>query len=433
MSRSYEKLTADDLKHLSVPGRYSDGGGLYFVIGKKGERRWAFLYKSRRNRLKSGLPKPVELGLGGAPYGNKPGVSLVLARRKAADARNLLALGKDPLEEKTNAKGSPVLARMSVLDVAHTAAGQLNDREKNISFGEYGDAYVAAVTKDFKNPVHIRQWHRSIDVQAGPLRTMRVRDIGTDDILAVLRPIWAATPESAKRLQSRIEKVLSAATVERYRSGPNPAQWVGNLKDTELKTRKVSDKKNHKALPFGDAPSFMAELRKLTSMSARALSWTIHTAARTGETLGATWGEIDFASKVWTIPASRMKAGKEHRVPLCDRALAILQDLPRINNRAPDDFIFTNGVRPLSNMAMTECLKGIRKGVTVHGYRSTFSDWANETTQHDPKVVEFALAHVLGNKAEAAYRRGDVLDKRRALLNDWDAYLEGRVTKNTPL
>jgi integrase len=403
------------LMEANQRGRYSDGGGLYYVVGSKGERRWAFLFKSRTAHYATGEAKVHELGLGGAPHGDKPAVSLADARRKAEAARRLLADGKDPLSEK---RASAVAAVASAkAEVAASAA-----------FGDFADTYVARKTPEFKNPIHIKQWIRSLTVQAAPLRPMTIQDIDTTAVLSVLRPIWTTTPESAKRLQERIEKVLNAATVEGLRTGPNPAQWVGHLKET-LATRKQSDKKNHAALPFKDAPAFMVELLKLTSVSARALEWTMLCAARTGETIGARWPEIDFEQRVWTVPAERMKAKKEHRVPLTDRAIQILHDVRRFSRTGATDYVFQNGTKGLSNMAMTECLKRLRPDVTVHGMRSTFSDWANEITTHDSKVIEFALSHIIGDKAEKAYRRGDALEKRCALMADWELYLLSQIQR----
>ena len=215
-------------------------------------------------------------------------------------------------------------------------------------------------------------------------------------------------------------------TVEGLRTGDNPARWVGHLKEAEgLKTRKGKDRKNHAALDYREIPDFIGKLRKLTSVSAMALEFAILTAARTGEIIGATWSEIDLEQRMWTVPADRMKAGKEHRVPLNDRAIAILQKLRTFSKLGPYDAVFQSGIggRPLSNMALLQCLKGIRKGVTTHGFRSTFSDWTGETTTHDAETREFALAHVKGDKAESAYRRGTSFDKRRALLKEWESYL----------
>lgn len=336
-----KKLSPHALKDLTTPGRYSDGGGLYFAIGSKGERKWVFMFKSRTERYPSGEPKVHEIGLGGAPHGDKPAVSMADARRKAEAARRLLAEGRSPLAEKRAA----AVTAVAIVKAEAAAA---------MTFGEFADTYVARKTPEFKSPVHIKQWVRSLTVQAAPLRKMAIQDVDTAAVLSVLRPIWGTTPESAKRLQERIEKVLNAATVEGFRTGPNPAQWVGHLKET-LATRKRSDKKNHAALPFLEAPAFMVELRKLTSISAKALEWTILTAARTGESIGAKWQEIDFEAKVWTVPASRMKAKKEHRVPLCNRMVLILEGLPVLTNRAPDSFVFENGSKGLPSRSEWRC------------------------------------------------------------------------------
>ena len=338
-------------------------------------------------------------------------VTLPEARRRADAQRRLLADGKDPKAVKHAAEA----ARLETAKAA--VAGKM-------TFGKFADAYLDRVTPGFKNPVHVNQWIRSLKVQAEPLRSLAIRDIDTEAVLNLLRPIWTTTPESAKRLQARIEKVLNAATVEGYRDGLNPARWVGHLKET-LTTRKASDKQSHAALRYQDMPAFVTELRQRTSISARALEWTILTAARTGETLLARWSEINEAERVWIIPAGRMKKSREHRVPLTDTTLAILAGLKEFTPHAPDNFIFQNLTTraPLSNQAMSELLKGMRDAATVHGMRSSFSSWANDETPHNSKIIDFCLAHINTDATEAAYRRGDAFAKRRAVLVDWDTFL----------
>ncbi|KIZ47838.1 MULTISPECIES: site-specific integrase [Rhodopseudomonas] len=409
-------LRAEDLDDHLRPGRYADGGNLYFVVGRKGERRWAFVYKSRVLKNKAGTGKTVELGLGGAPYRAKEGVSLAEARRRAKAARRLLEDGKDPLIEKRAA----AVAAVAVVKAEVAAA---------TTFGGYCDAFVARKTEEFGNPVHRRQWESTMATYCAPLRTTAIQDIDTAAVLGVLEPIWTRIPETASRVRARLEKVLSAATVDGLRTGDNPARWVNHL-EFKLSARKGSDVKNHAALGYADMPGFMVELRKLTSVSARALEFAILTAARTGETIGATWSEIDVKQRLWIIPADRMKASKEHRVPLTERVIEILQDIRKISKTKPTDYVFQSSAsgRGLSNMALLQCLRGIRAGVTTHGMRSAFRDWAGDQTKHDQETIEFSLAHVKGDKAEAAYRRGTALDKRRALLVDWESYLAGRVT-----
>jgi integrase len=386
-------------------GRYGDGANLFFCIGKYGERRWTFIYRDRVTG------RPHELGLGGAPHGDKPAVSLAEARRKADVARRLLADGKDPLTERTAKRRAAVAVVKAEVAAATT-------------FGEYADRFVAQKVKEFDNPVHRRQWESTLTKYAASLRPMAVQDVDTTAVLKALRPIWDTIPETAGRVRARIEMVLAAATVEGLRTGDNPARWVGHLKAV-LPSRKGSDVKNHAALPYSEAPAFMTELRKLTSVSARALEFAILNTSRTGEVRGATWSEIDLENRVWVVPAERMKARKEHRVPLNDRAIEILKGLRVFSETGPTDSVFQSAAsgRMLSNMAMAQCLKGIREGITVHGFRSTFRDWAGDETKHEKETIEFCLAHVVGDASEAAYRRSSAFDKRRALLLDWETYL----------
>lgn len=403
-------------------GRHSDGGGLYFVVGHKGEHRWAFLYKSRTKKLqKSGLPKPIEMGIGGAPDGTgRDAVSLANARKRAKDHRAILHQGKDPLEEKRNA--APVVAPVAINASAPASADQ-----KNITFGDFADQYFAEKKGGWKNAKHIAQWKRDLEEICEPLRPKMIRDIDTPDVLALVRPIFEKTPETGKRLQERINRVIGAATVEGYRDNiPSPARWAGHLSETSLRTRKASEVRNHPALPYAEMPIFMGELRQRNSLSALALRFTIGTCARTSEVIGAKWNEIDSDSKTWTIPGVRMKGGREHKIPLTDSMVALLEDVKRISH---GDYIFAIGhSAPLSNMAMAELLKGMREpGVaTVHGFRSSFRDWAgDEEADIDPSIAEFCLAHVIGDKAEKAYRRGTAFNKRRKALEAWEKFITG--------
>ena len=392
MARVTDRLTALDVKNISSPGRHADGRNLYLSIGPKGQRRWVFLYKER------GTGRVREMGLGSAA---KDEVSLADARRKATAARHLLSDGIDPLADKRARR-------------AATASE---------TFGEFADKYVDSISKGFKSEVHIGQWKSSLKDHAALLRPMKIEQIGTEHILRVLEPIWDKTHETAKRVQGRIERVLDAARAKGLRTGDNPARWRGHLK--ELLAKRKGVKEHHAALAYAETPAFMIELRKLESVSAKALEFTILTAARTGETVGAKWEEIDLDEKLWTIPAERMKAGQEHRVPLTDRAIEILKSL-KLKNSKPGDFVFpgARGVnKPLSNMAMLQCLRGVRTGVTVHGFRSAFRDWAGDNTSFPREIAESALAHVISNKAEAAYRRSDALEKRRKLMSAWQNFL----------
>lgn len=405
-------------------GRHSDGANLYYVVGFKGEHRWAFYYKHRSRKLASGLPAPVEMGVGSAPDGSERDcVSLASARRRAAEHRATLQKGLDPLEEKRKAKGdlAPVVPAAAPVIVAADPA------ENNIDFGTYADQYFDQVKGSWKGKIHARQWLRSLTVEAAALRAMRIRDIETAHVLNVLRPIFEKTPETGKRLQSRIHAVLSSATVDKYRSDtPNPARWKGHLDRTTLPKRKTRDVRNHPALPYTEMPVFMGELRQRNSLSALALQFTIGTLGRTSEIIKAEWREIDFDAKLWIVPPIRMKGSKEHRVPLTDSMLALLADVRKISH---GDYIFAVGQgRPLSNQAMSELLKGMHPPsvATVHGFRSSFRDWAgDESADIDPTIAEFCLAHVIGDKAEKAYRRGTALTKRRKALDEWDKFIFG--------
>lgn len=292
------------------------------------------------------------------------------------------------------------------------------------TFGTFADSYVANVAKGFKSGTHIGQWKISVENHAATLRPMRLDAIKTDDVLRVLEPLWEKTPETGKRTQGRIERILDAARAKGLRTGENPARWKGHLK--ELLGKRKGPKAHHAALAYPDMPAFMIDLRRLKSVSAHALEFTILNAARTGETIGATWAEIDLEQKLWMIPAIRMKACREHRVPLSDRAITVLKSIcpPKVKS---GDFIFPGAQKgkPLSGMAMLQALRGLRDGVTVHGMRSAFSDWCGDCTSFSEETREFCLAHVKGDKAEAAYRRGDALAKRRKLLEAWCKFLNG--------
>jgi len=298
-----------------------------------------------------------------------------------------------------------------------------------MTFKACADAYIKANRPSWKNDKHIGQWEatfnetkrgkRLFPAATASINGLPVAAIDTGLVHKLLEPIWYSTPETASRVRGRVERVLAWATVAGYRSGDNPARWTGNLKELLPSPTKVAAVEHHNALPYSDIPAFMSELRAKESVSARALEFTILCAARTGEAIGAKWGEIDLEGKLWTVPPERMKAGKEHRVPLSARAIAILTALP-----CDGDYVFMGATRdrPLSNMAMLELVRGMHNGLTVHGFRSTFRDWAAEQTAYPHEMCEIALAHAVGNKVEAAYRRGDMMEKRRRLMADWAKY-----------
>jgi len=380
--RTLNKLTALQATKLKTPGRHSDGGGLYLSIDDAGRRRWIFMYVRNGRR--------AELGLGSGRD-----LPLASARGEAAALRAILAEGGDPKAKRAKAKSVP-------------------------TFGEFADAYVEAMAPSWRNAKHVKQWKMTLTTYAAPIRLRPIDEIDTDDVLNILRPLWQRTPETAERLRGRIENVLAAAKVKGYRSGENPAAWRGHL-DQLLPKRQRLSRGHHAALPFDQAPAFMANLRGRGAVAARALEFTILAAARSGEVLGARWSEIDADRHLWIVPAGRMKAGREHRVPLSSRAMAIIAEMAELGTAG---FVFP-GPKPntaLSSMAMAMLLRRMKVEVTVHGFRSTFRDWASEATGFPHEVCEMALAHTVGNKAEAAYRRGDLFDKRRKLMEAWAAY-----------
>jgi integrase len=407
MTRHIDRLSPASIDSRKLaPGRYADGNGLYLVADESGRRRWLFMF--RAGVTAGGKPKRVEMGLGTA---GKAGLGLAEARRKAADARRLLLDGTNPLHHRRELRAA-----------------------ESESFGAFATRYITdIVAKEAKNEKHIAQWRMtvlSVDAEGNPtehdycksLRSKALNTITTEDVLAVLRPIWDEKRETASRLRGRIARILDAAKVEKKRGGDNPAAWAGHL--DKILSKKRDAPANHKAVPYPKLPAFVADLRKRNSISASALEFTILCAARTGETIGARWNEYDAERKLWIIPPERMKASKEHRVPLSDRAIAILESV-RTPTTKPIDYIFPGAQRtkPLSNMAMLELLRGLHKGATVHGFRSSFSTWCTEATEYDPETREFCLAHIVGDKAQQAYQRGTSLEKRRAVLADWADYL----------
>jgi len=289
------------------------------------------------------------------------------------------------------------------------------------TFEDVAADYIAANEAGWKNAKHAAQWTATLKAYVYPIMgKVAVRDVSTDLIVAVLQPLWTTKPETASRVRGRVESVLDFARVRGWRDGENPARWKGNLDHILPRRSKVRAVEHHAALPWREVGTFMVTLAGQKGMAALALRFAVLTAARTGEVLGARWGEIDLSSKLWTIPATRMKGGREHRVPLSPAVMALLDELPRDDH--PGALVFPSSVvtRPLSNMAMTMALRRMNRGeVTVHGFRSRFRDWVSEATGHPRELAEAALAHAVGDKVEAAYQRGDMLDKRRAMMAAW--------------
>jgi integrase len=378
------KLSETKIQRLTKAGIYGDGDGLYLRVyrhkGKAGEtvsRNWVFIFRRGKDRK--------EIGLGGYGQGTAP-VSLALAREKADGIREKLARGDD-LIGKTNAENT---------------------------FREMMDATIAKAEKGFRNEKHKAQWRMTLDRYAAELHDRPIAELTVDDVVKVLTPIWDKIPETADRLRMRIAAVFNHAKARKLFSGDNPAEWRGNLEHI-LPARQKLSRGHHKAIDFKGLPAALARLRESDAVSARAAEFACLTAARSGEVRGAAFEEIDLDEALWIIPASRMKAGKEHRVPLTGRAVEIV--------RAMQQQAMTNTVFPVSDTAMVKSLRrATGDDSTLHGLRSTFRDWAGDATAHPRDVIEAALAHQLKDKTEAAYRRSDALEKRRALMDDWAAF-----------
>ncbi len=398
------KLSAVEVTKATGPAVLHDGGGLYLRVSATGAKSWVFRFQLDGKRR--------DMGLG--PF---PDRSLAEARAKAAEHRKLRHEGIDPLDAKA----------------AHRQAQRVSVA-KGRTFRECAGEFIDKNRAGWRNAKHAAQWTATLATYVYPtLGELPVSAIDAGLVVQVLDPIWAEKPETAGRVRGRIEAVLDAATVRGFRQGPNPAQWKGNLAHILPARGKVRKVEHHAALPFDHMPEFLAALRGREGMSARALEFAILTAARTGEVLGARWGEIDLAAKVWVVPAERMKAGREHRVPLSDAALAVLDKarplaLMRDGAADPAAPVFPGPRRalPLSNMVLLMLLRRMKRAdLTAHGFRSTFSDWAAERTAYPRETVEMALAHTVENKVERAYRRGDLFDKRRQLMDAWARFCEG--------
>ncbi len=390
------KLTAARVRSLIEPGSYADGDGLYLRVRGPDARAWAFRYKRAGKTHWQGLGAFSE-------------VSLAEAREAATAARKTLKGGADPL-----------------------AARRAEDAEKEArrarTFAQVAEQWLAAHEGSYRNAKHRAQVRSTLEAYAFPtLGGMPVAAITTGDVLAALQPVWQRAPETASRVRGRIEAVLSYAKAMRWRDGPNPAAWRDGLDHLLPARAKVQKPGHHAALPWTDMGAFWTALAGQKGIGAAALRFTILTAARSGETRGAQWGEIDAQAGVWTAPPERMKAGREHRVPLSDAALAILREMaPHRDPKAGDAALIFPGARvgrPLSDMSLTAVLRRMKRGeLTARGFRSTFRDWCGEATAFPREVAEAALAHTLRDKVEAAYRRGDALDKRRALMTAWASF-----------
>jgi integrase len=392
--RRVGKLTVSSIDKLVKPGLYGDGGNLYLKIGESGSRSWVVRFKIDGKSRKLGLG-PLSL------------IGLDLAREKAINACRQLLDGHDPIALKHAAK----------------AAARLADA-KTQTFDACAAAYIEAHRAGWKSDKHAAQWSATLKAHASPIfGHLAVQDIDTGLVMRALTPLWTKLPETAVRLRGRIESVLSFAEVHGYRTeGKNPAAWRGHLDQLLPARSRVQKVRHHPALPYDQLPDFIVALHGQYGVAALALEFAILTATRTGEVIGATWPEIDLANKMWVIPESRMKAGREHRIPLSDRTIEILEDIKTAKHGT---FIFPGLKRgkPLSNMAMLLLLRRMqRSDLTTHGFRSSFRDWCAERTNFPGEVAELALAHAVGNKVEAAYRRRDMFDKRRRLMDEWASY-----------
>ena len=392
LSNALTTLTVKNAK----PGRHADGGGLHLLVKESGSRSWVYRFMLHG--------KSRDIGVG--PAAGIDAVPLAAARDLAAALRVRVKAGVDPLSERLEA-------------VAAAAAAAQMSKVAGITFKTVAEAHIAANEGSWRNPKHRQQWGNTLASYVYPIiGDLPVAEVATAHVLQILEPIWKEKPETASRVRGRIETILNSAKARGYRDGENPARWRGHVEQI-LPARTRTSRGHHKAMPYADIPAFICALRTREAMAALALEFTILTAARSGEVLGASWSEVDLAKAVWTVPASRMKAGKEHRVPLSSRAVAILEEVKPLGSEAV--FSGTGGGK-LSGMAMAMLLRRMKVDLTVHGFRSGFRDWAAESTGFAHEVCEMALAHAIGNQAEAAYRRGDLFDKRRKLMEAWASY-----------
>jgi integrase len=381
------KLDVQTIRNLKKPGRYTDAlaMGLHLWVKDNGKKYWIYRYTHQG--------KQKNIGLG--PY---PDVSLADARIKSIEAKKIVSTGVDPRPKKVDRSAM---------------------ENQQITFLEFAKAFIESKSLEWTNAKHHLQWEYTINEYAVPVIGKKTLDqITTDDILKILSPIWAKKTETAVRLRGRLELILAAAATRKLRSGLNPAQWKGHLETVLARPNKIKKVKHHAALPYMDIPKFMSNLRNMDGVAPLALEFCILNASRTGEVIGGKCNEI--VDLTWEIPAERMKAKKAHRVPLCPRSIEILKIAKILDPES--DFLFSKNKKPLSNMAMTMVIRRMKLNITVHGFRSTFRDWVAEATNHSSEVAEMSLAHAISNKVEAAYRRGDLIDKRRLLLRDWEIF-----------
>ena len=384
------RLTALTVKNRKAPGRYSDGGGLYLYVRPDLSKTWVFRWRDRTTG------KLRDKGLG--PVWD---VSLEEARQRAATYRRQVREGIDPIDAARQARTAVKL-----------------ERARRLTFGQCCEKYMEAHRDSWRNAKHAAQWQSTLDTYCASLLPLPVAEIDTALVIKALEPIWTTKTETATRVRQRIEAVLNWATAREFRTGENPARWRGHLDKLLPKPTKLKKVEHRAALPYSEAGAFMSELRHQKGLGATALELQILTACRPGEVAGAQWAEFDLDGATWTIPGERMKAGKEHRVPLSPPAVALLRKLPRVNAYV---FPGTKKNQPITTAAMLKALRTIRPGFDAHGFRSTFRDWAADQTAYPRDVAEAALAHAVQG-VEAVYRRTDLLNKRARLMADWAKY-----------
>jgi integrase len=396
MARAIGKLTALGVYRAKRRGYHGDGGGLFLQVSNSGAKSWVFRFKEG-GRLR-------EMGLGAAHT-----VSLAEAREKARECRRMRLGGIDPIEAR---KAGRAQARFEV--------------QNAMTFEACAERYIAAHKAGWRNPKHAAQWPSTLSTYVYPIfGSLPVQAVDIGLVMKAVEPIWTDKPETASRVRGRIESVLDWATARGYRQGENPARWRGHLENLLPKKSKIRRVQHHPALPYAEIGDFMAALKQQEGVPARALEFAILTVARTGEVISATWPEINFGERLWTVPAERMKAGKEHRVPLSAAVIAILEEMQKIRH---GDFAFPGAKarRPLGNMALLIVLRRMGRGdLTTHGFRSSFRDWVAERTDFPSEVAEMALAHAVSDKVEAAYRRSDLFEKRRRLMDAWARFCSG--------
>lgn len=420
MAREVHQLIAAKIPTY-LDGRHHDGLGLWLRVSRSGTARsWTFRYRCRQSG------KLIDMGLGSVVD-----LSLKEARAKAAELRRLLTDGLDPRAERERVERE----RIEAEEARKAEEARAATAAKPITFGDCVDKYIEAHAAGWRNAKHRQQWRNTLDTYAATLKELPVAEVNQDEVFNALERIWKRKTETASRVRQRIEAVLDWATVKTYRKGPNPARWKDAQKHLLPSPAKITTVEHHAAMPWAEMPGFMTLLRKGKSLSAVALELVILCVCRVSEIAGGRWSEIDLEGTegaVWTIPGARMKAGKDHRVPLCPRAVELLKSLPRVG-----DYVFP-GMKRDSHLNPESLRKYLQHDMkkpqfTVHGFRSSFRDWAGETTNFPRDVAEGALAHSLKDKTEAAYKRGDLLRKRRRMLNVWDDYLSCRETEGLKL